>query len=71
MNSIVNRTSTVLELIPYDRWVGASEISMRTGISSHKVSGIIKSRLLNKFVERTQVKTKYGRNFQYRRVKYI
>lgn len=69
MNSIIKRTSVVLELIPYDRWVGASEISKKTGITSHKVSGIIKSRLLYKFVERKKVKTKYGKNFCYRRVR--
>ena len=66
-----DRARTVLKRIPYDRWVGASEISVKTGISSHKVSGIIKSHLLYKFVERSQVRTEYGKSFKYRRIKLL
>lgn len=62
---------SVLKLIPYDKWVSAREISKKTDISGHKVSGIIKSHLLNKFVERSKFRTKSGKSFKYKRIKFI
>jgi len=65
------RVKAVLEEIPYDRLVGADEISTKTGISSHKVAGIIKSHLLNKYVERTRIRTEFGKKFGYKRIRFV
>lgn len=61
----------ILKTIPYDRWVGSAEISSKTGISSHKVAGIIRGHLLYKFVERKRVRGRYGKNFEYKRVRWV
>ena len=61
----------VLSTIPYDEWIGASEISLATGISSHKVAGIIKSCLLYEHVERMKVRGHYGKNFTYKRMRWV
>lgn len=42
----------VLSLIPYDDYISAGEISKKTGLSGHEVSGIIKSALVGEYVER-------------------
>lgn len=41
----------ILEAIPYEEWVTASEVAAETGISSHVVDTLISQRLLNVHVE--------------------
>jgi len=62
---------SVLRTIPYDSWGGASEISIKTGISNHKVAGIIRGYLLYEFVERKRVRTQFGKNFNYKRLRWV
>ena len=62
-----NKIKQVLELIPYDEYISAGEISKKTGISGHAVAGIIKSALVGEYVEQAQ-KNKHG--LVYRRLKF-
>ena len=57
----------VLSFIPYDDWVLASEISSKTGISSHKVGALIREELAND-VEWKSVKPHCRGMHLYRRV---
>lgn len=42
----------ILDTIPTDRWVTASEIAAQVGVSSYAVAGAIRSHLLPGYVER-------------------
>ena len=57
----------IFKIISYDPWISAAEISTKTGISSHKVAGVIKSGLLGKQVERKRI----SRRYFYRRLQKI
>jgi hypothetical protein len=62
-----DKIKQVLELIPYDEYISAGEISKKTGLSGHAVAGIIKSALVGEYVERP---TKSTRHYNvYRRLK--
>ena len=56
----------ILEAIPFDDWVSASDISRRTGIRPQSVGIIIRNNLLNIHVERK--KEDKSKIFVYRRL---
>jgi len=64
------RVESVLKVIPYDRWVDAAEIAAETGLSSHKVSGIIRRYLLFAYVEGKHRRVYRGSKL-YRRLRLI
>jgi len=64
------RVESVLKVIPYDRWVDAAEIAAETGLSSHKVSGIIRRYLLFAYVEGKHKRVYRGSKL-YRRLRLI
>lgn len=62
---------SVLRAIPRDRWVGAAEIAAETGLSSHKVSGIIRRHLRIEYVEWKHTKISGRGRKLYRRLRLI
>jgi len=65
-------SNRILDAIPYDEWVTASEISSKSGIGSHKLALIISERLLNVDVERRKPTTsERGKFYEYRRIERI
>jgi len=59
----------ILDALPYDEWVTASEISSKIGAGSHKIALIIKQRLLNVDVERRKPTIRErGKFYEYRRI---
>jgi len=71
MRGSSERIERVLSVIPYDRWVGAAEISAETGISSHRVSGIIRRHLRIAYVEGKHTKILGRGSKLYRRLRLI
>lgn len=61
----------ILETIPYDDWMPASEIASKIGEKSIDVAWIINRKLLNKYVERKRLSEKYISPYLYRRLKLI
>lgn len=62
-------SNRILDAIPYDEWVTASEISSKSGIGSIKLALIISERLLNVDVERRKPTTsERGKFYEYRRI---
>ena len=61
-----SKVGRILEVIPDDRWVKASEIGEKTGISAHIVGGIISQHLLYDIVERRSVRVNGGSCYEYR-----
>ena len=61
----------ILEAIPRDRWVSAAEIAAETGISSRRVAGIIKEKLLDADVERRPTRPSGCLFYLYRRLPYV
>ena len=58
----------VLEAIPYDEWMLASEIASDIGERSIDVAWVITNRLLNKYVERKRLREKQTTPYLYRRL---
>ncbi|HUW46782.1 MAG TPA: hypothetical protein VMW50_13415 [Dehalococcoidia bacterium] len=58
---------TVLEAIPDDSWVKASDIEKKTDLSVHEIGGIISQNLLHVFVERRKTSINGGAFYEYRR----
>jgi len=61
----------VLEAIPYDDWMLASEIALNLGERSIDVAWIISNKLLNKYVERKPLRNKQASPYIYRRRKRV
>ncbi len=62
-------SEVILDALSYDEWVPALEISLKTGIGSHKLAMIISERLLNVDVERRKPPTgEGGKYYEYRRI---
>ncbi len=59
----------ILEAIPYDEWIPASEIASRLGGETYEVARIISIKLLNADVERKPLRKKQGSPYLYRRLK--
>jgi len=64
-------TEVVLKVIPYDKWVGAAEISAETGIGSIQVGALIKRDLLNVLVERKLTGPSWRGRHLYRRLRFL
>ena len=62
-------SNRILENIPYDEWILASEIASKIGERSIDVACIIKRKFLNKEVERKLLKNKQASPYLYRRLK--
>ena len=71
MRGSSERIERVLRVIPHDRWVSAAEIAAETGISSHKVSGIIREHLLIAYVEWKHTRMYYRGRKLYRRLHFV
>lgn len=56
----------ILEAIPTDDWVTASDVEAKTGISAHSVGAFISQRL-NTYVERRFTRFQTGGCYEYRR----
>ena len=61
-----SKIGRILEEIPEDSWVRASDIEEKTGISARSVSGIISEYLLYAVVERRSVRVNGGSSYEYR-----
>jgi len=60
-----SKVRRILEAIPEDSWVKASDIEEKTGIHARSVSGIISEHLLYVFVERRKTRSG-GSCYEYR-----
>ena len=58
----------ILELIPYDEWIIASDIAEKLEIESSVVARIISRDLLNVYVERKNIWRNRGNIYIYRRL---
>lgn len=61
----------ILDTIPYDGWVLASEIAAKLGVGSHRVGNIIGRKLLYVEVERKPMKDNKETPYLYRRIKHV
>jgi len=61
----------ILEAIPDDDWVRASDMEEKTGLSAYKIGGIISMYLLYDVVERRPVRGNGGSCYEYRRFRVI
>ncbi len=61
-----SKVRRILEEIPDDGWVRASDIEEKTGIRARSVSGIISEHLLYVVVERRSVRVNGGSSYEYR-----
>ena len=61
-----SKVRRILEAIPEDSWVRASDIEEKTGIGARIVSGIISKQLLYDVVERRSVRVNGGSCYEYR-----
>ncbi len=59
----------ILETIPYDDWILASEIALKLGERSIDVAWAISNKLLNSNVERKRLRKKQTSPYLYRRLK--
>ena len=62
-----SRANIVLEAIPYDEWVSASDIATKVDFNSHVVGQIIANRLINIFIDRKPENAMLGIPFVYKR----
>ena len=62
-----SEAAMILEAVPLDRWVTASEIAEAVGLTPNKVGGVIGSQLKGVYVERKK-KSPYERRYFYRRL---
>ncbi len=59
----------ILDNIPYDEWILASDIAKKLELRSSVVARIIRRDLLHVYVERKNIKNKYrGNTYIYRRL---
>ena len=56
----------ILEAIPEDSWIRASDMKEKTGLNSHEIGCIISEYLLYDFVERRPVRVNGGSCYEYR-----
>ena len=56
----------ILEAIPDDGWVRASDMEEKTGLSAYEIGGIITMYLLYDVVERRPVRVNGGSCYEYR-----
>lgn len=61
-----SKIDRILEAIPDDGWVRASDIEEKTGIRKRSVSGIISEHLLHDFIERRPVRVTGANCYEYR-----
>jgi len=61
-----SKARRILEAIPDDGWVKASDIKEKTGIGAQKIGGIISQQLLYDTVERRPVRAYGGSCYEYR-----
>lgn len=59
----------ILEAIPHDEWIPASEIASKLGGETYEVARVIRIKLLNVDVERKPLRKKQGSPYLYRRLK--
>jgi len=57
----------ILEAIPFDEWISASEIAEKTGLSPQAVGIIIQKNLLPVYVERRQGDLSPNYVYEYKR----
>ena len=60
-----SKVRRILEAIPEDSWVRASDIEEKTGIGSRIVGGIISKQLLYDVVERRSVRVNGGSCYEH------
>ena len=58
----------IIEAIPYDEWIKASDVEAKTGIKAHSVGALINHYLLNVSIERRQIRLHGGKLYEYRRI---
>jgi len=58
----------ILNAIPYNKWILASEIARKLELGSHKIARVISRDLLYVEVERKPMKAKQGKLYVYRRL---
>ena len=58
----------ILNAIPYNEWILASEIARKLELGSHKIARVISRDLLYVEVERKPMKAKQGKLYVYRRL---
>ena len=58
----------VLEAIPYDDWILASDIASNLGERTIDVAWVINNRLINTYVERKRLRYKQTTPYLYRRL---
>ena len=61
-------SNRILEAIPYNNWILASEIASKIGERSIDVAWIISKKLLNKYVERKPFEENKSSPYLYRRL---
>ncbi len=68
-----SKVRRILEAIPVDGWVKASDLEEKTGISAHSVGALVNHYLVSKFVERRKTqRTRGGGDFyEYRLLRRI
>ncbi len=61
-----SKVGKILEAIPDDSWVKASDMEEKTGFSAYEIGGIISEYLLYEVVERRLVHINGGNCYEYR-----
>ena len=61
-----SKVGRILEAIPDDSWVKASDVEEKTGLSAYEIGGIISECLLYDVVERRSVRVNGGDCYEYR-----
>ncbi len=61
-----SKVRRILDAIPDDGWVRASDIEKMTGIRKRSVSAIISEHLLHEFIERRPVRVTGANCYEYR-----
>jgi len=67
---MMQEVKRILEAIPHDKWVSAADISIETGIESHRIGALITKNLTNVYVELKPMKLSWRGAHLYRRLKY-
>jgi len=61
-----SKVGRILEAIPENSWVKASDVEEKTGLNAHEIGGIISEHLLYDVVERRPVRVNGGSCYEYR-----
>jgi len=61
------KSKRILEAIPFDKWVKASDMEEKTGLSSHEIGAIISQDLSSKLVDRRHTRELNRGHYEYMR----